>query len=834
MRGSSQSFAHLMLLALACAGATACDAGGNPASSPADGAIGADTSAQGDTTSTADGVTPAACSPRSGDPNLIRMRGTVFTGDILIPDGEVFTSAVTGQVLCVSTDCSSAPGAAEATVLCTDGIITPGLINPHDHGTYNHLPRWKHTQKFNNRYQWQANQSYKDFKKGQASVSIKAKCENIKWTELRELVSGVTAIQGVSSSVGACAGGWIRNLDDTKGNAKLPGYLIETQVTKIAGAKDADVAEWTAGMDKGTLTGLVFHVAEGIDKTSKDEWYDLVGLGLARPRVGLIHATGLTGVELAEARQNGISIIWSPQSNLDLYGDTTRIPAALNLGLNVAIGPDWTPSGSMNPLDELKCAKQLSDKRWGGALTDRMLVEMVTAKAAEAVGAEEWIGRLGTGYQADVAVFAGDRSDPFGSVVRARPETVRLTMVAGKVLYGDTALVQSVTPSHCEAFDACGVQKTLCAQDPTLDKGTLGYEAIKSSLLTALANAKAADAPSAEYDYAYELWPLFFCGQAADALISCDVTGAAPSADDSDGDGKANSADNCPAIWNPDQGNLDADAAGDACDVCPLVADATTCAKPGPTDTDGDGVPNTTDNCKSKANTDQTDTDKDGKGDVCDPCPDKPNPADAECPVVELDVTTVNQDTVGIVAGDKVRIKDLQITAVSKANPVKIWAQKVPGAEWGGILIELPKGQSTSAQVGQKVTATGVVASLFGLRALQSATLELGDVASAPVEPVVVPVGTLAQAPSAVAWRSVLVEVALATVEATNADADAGDDFGELLLAGGLRVDDLLIKWGTDLARPAAGTAYSKLRGILYYSFGQEKLIPRSAADFVQ
>lgn len=781
-----------------------------------------------------DAFVPTECSPRSGDPNLIRLRGTVFTGDVLLPDAEVFTSAVTGQVLCVSTDCSSAPGAAEATILCTDGIITPGLINPHDHGTYNHLPRWKHTQKFNNRYQWQANQSYKDFKKGQASVAVKAKCDNIKWTELRELVSGVTAIQGVSSSVGACAGGWIRNLDDTKGNAKLPGYMIETQVTKIAGAKDADVAEWTAGMDQGKLTGLVFHVAEGIDKGSKDEWYDLVQLGLARPRVGLIHATGLAGVELAEARQNGISIIWSPQSNLDLYGDTTRIPAALNLGMTVSIGPDWTPSGSMNPLDELKCAKQLSDKRWGGLLTDRMLVEMVTSKAAESVGAEDWIGRLGTGFQADVAVFAGDRNDPFGSVVRARPETVRLTMVAGKVLYGDTELVNGVVASHCEAFDACGAKKTLCAQDPALDKGTMGYEAIKASLLAALANAKAADAPSAEYDYAYELWPLFFCGQDADALINCDVTGAEPSAADSDGDGKDNNADNCPAIWNPDQGNLDGDAAGDACDVCPLVADATSCAKPGPTDTDGDGVPNTTDNCKTKANPDQTDTDSDGKGDVCDPCPDKPNPGDTECPVEELDVTVLNQDTVGVVAGDKVRVKDLQITAISKANPNKIWAQKVPGGEWGGILIELPKGQSTSAQVGQKITATGVVASLFGLRALQSATVELGEVAQTPVEPVQVAATTLAQAPSALPWRSVLVEVAPATVEATNADAEGGDDFGELLLAGGLRVDDLLIKWGTDLARPAAGAAYSKLRGILYYSFGQEKLIPRSAADFVQ
>jgi hypothetical protein len=222
-----------------------------------------------------------------------------------------------------------------------------------------------------------------------------------------------------------------------------------------------------------------------------------------------------------------------------------------------------------------------------------------------------------------------------------------------------------------------------------------------------LANAKAADNPSEEYNYSYELWPLFFCGAQADALIQCDTTGAAPSADDSDGDGLANSADNCPQVWNPDQGNLDGDKVGDACDVCALVPDATTCAKAGPDDTDGDGVANATDNCKSKPNADQMDGDKDGRGDLCDPCPDKANPAPQECPVEDVAVTALNQDLTGIAVGDKVRVKDLQITAVLAGNPAKVWAQKVPGEPWGGIMLELPKGASTQAQIGQTVSATG-------------------------------------------------------------------------------------------------------------------------------
>lgn len=45
-----------------------------------------------------------------------------------------------------------------------------------------------------------------------------------------------------------------------------------------------------------------------------------------------------------------------------------------------------------------------------------------------------------------------------------------------------------------------------------------------------------------------------------------------------------------------------------------------------PTDTDGDGVPDSSDNCPATANADQKDTDGDGVGDVCDNCPTTANP----------------------------------------------------------------------------------------------------------------------------------------------------------------------------------------------------------------
>jgi len=61
---------------------------------------------------------------------------------------------------------------------------------------------------------------------------------------------------------------------------------------------------------------------------------------------------------------------------------------------------------------------------------------------------------------------------------------------------------------------------------------------------------------------------------------------------DSDGDGVPDSEDNCPTVANADQADADGDGIGDACDNCPMVS-----------------------------NPDQSDIDHDGFGDACDPVP---------------------------------------------------------------------------------------------------------------------------------------------------------------------------------------------------------------------
>lgn len=78
---------------------------------------------------------------------------------------------------------------------------------------------------------------------------------------------------------------------------------------------------------------------------------------------------------------------------------------------------------------------------------------------------------------------------------------------------------------------------------------------------------------------------------------------------DEDGDGVPDTDDNCPQVSNPNQDNEDGNSTGDACEV--VISDQ-----------DEDTIPDEIDNCPAVANVDQSDGDDDGLGDACDDCLD--------------------------------------------------------------------------------------------------------------------------------------------------------------------------------------------------------------------
>lgn len=556
---------------------------------------------------------------------------------MLLPDsilhaGEVLVDSK-GIIQCAACDCSSAPNASSASVVtCANGVISPGLINPHDHITYaNNGPGGTNpppaTERWEHRNDWRIGENGHDKITTNSGASQKV----VEYAELRFVMSGVTS--GATSGGEA---GLMRNLDKAALLGGLPLQPVDFDTFPLG---DSNGTELTSGCGYPTPntkanvqkdTAYLPHVSEGIGLAAENEFVceDTPGVDdIILSQDALIHAVGLDAKDAAAAKSAGVKIIWSPRSNLSLYGNTAMVTMLDMSGLPIALGTDWIPSGSMNILRELACADSFNTTYLNKYFSDADLWRMVTLNAAFAVAGSDVLGVLGPGHVADIAIFDGTTDKDYRAILNGKPETVVLVLRGGKVLYGDDGIVSDpdIGGQNCETLDVCGVSKRACvAQD--LNNGDT------------LASIQAAG--SAYY-------PLFFCGQdptnepscvpfRGDAKYGATYTGMV-TASDSDGDGIDDAMDDCPHVFNPirpmdgnAQADADGDGEGDACDPCPL--DPTDkCVRLSGRDVDGDGVPNGADNCPFKANPDQKDSDGDGKGDACDFCPMKANPGEEAC-----------------------------------------------------------------------------------------------------------------------------------------------------------------------------------------------------------
>ena len=94
------------------------------------------------------------CEAKDGTDGLIALSGVVLSLDGPVA-GVVQWDPNTGVIECVGSECD----VTTSTVVCSQGVISPGLIDAHDHMQYNALKPWQHEQLFENRVWdlWEAN-----------------------------------------------------------------------------------------------------------------------------------------------------------------------------------------------------------------------------------------------------------------------------------------------------------------------------------------------------------------------------------------------------------------------------------------------------------------------------------------------------------------------------------------------------------------------------------------------------------------------------------------------------------------------------------------------------
>lgn len=401
-----------------------------------------------------------------------------------------------------------------------DALIFPGLINLHDHPSFGVFETWPppsaHVQKelgrptgtepYANRYQWNGKKGtptpvpYYDLIASPHKAVIEKGLfrEMEKYAEVRAVLGGETTSEGGDP---ATDGGLIRNVE----SENFGRSRIDSRVLPIDDLSPSEVSSLLKRMQHAQIDAWIVHLAEGVRDgqlrdddpfSSRNEFAILVLKHLLTDMTVIVHGNALEPEDFAAMREAptirgdgvgdglGAKLVWSPLSDLLLYGQTALIYQALKAHVVISLGTDWSPSGSRNLLDELKIADiTLRDSRLLGSdrdlvpsvsvarkrgharqaaeiALDKLLVEMVTTNPAKTLRWTQEVGSIEPGKFADLVLITkhsrpsaeGLPDSPYRNLIDATERDVRLVLVNGEPLCGDVAIMEKLKPGDYEVI----------------------------------------------------------------------------------------------------------------------------------------------------------------------------------------------------------------------------------------------------------------------------------------------------------------------------------------------------------------------------------------------
>ena len=402
------------------------------------------------------------------------LRGTLVTPDTVIPNGALVVTD--GVIADAGADVTVPDGARE---IETGGFIYPGLIDLHNHLTWNVHPRWSAGTLTRNRYEWQAHDAYAaKLAAPQAVVRSRAGCDMERFGEVKALVWGATSTTG--GLYDECSRGLARNLDyysglfGTASNKEPLQYRIFPLELKAADEESVRKA-----LEKNEP--VVVHLSEGVDASAARELRMADAHQYLKPGFIVVHGVPLLERDYAYLATKGVGLVWSPRSNVELYGRTADVASAKK-HVTIAIAPDWSPSGSSGMIDELRYAALWNARQFPVVFKSQELVQMATTNAAKLARIDDKVGRLAKGLRADyVVVRAGPLADPYEQLIYASHENMLVVAVQGRPLYGDEAMMKSVNPGGTfEALTVCGARKAVDMSDSDNGKGISWADTIRN------------------------------------------------------------------------------------------------------------------------------------------------------------------------------------------------------------------------------------------------------------------------------------------------------------------------------------------------------------------
>lgn len=360
----------------------------------------------------------------------------------IIPRGAIYIDS--GDIVAVERTVDPPPeGFENAPRINTGDTIYPGLIELHNHLSYNAMPLWDVPLKYSNSGQWKNHEDYRRLitKPSQVLGRTAGVVEAlVRFAECKCLLGGVTTSQGITL---ASAGGIQTIFQGLVRNVERPDDPeLPAAGTRIANPDTGRAGEYLKRLQGSTC--YLQHLSEGVDNTARNWFHRLQfedGEWAVNDAFCGIHSTALNADDYEVIAKRGGTMVWSPLSNFLLYGKTADIKAAKESGILMGIGCDWAPSGSKNLLGELKTAWLVSEEE-GGVFSPEELVAMATTNAAKILKWDHLLGSIEPGKRADLVCLNGQRGHDFMRVINSRETSVSMVIINGFPHAGQPSLMR--------------------------------------------------------------------------------------------------------------------------------------------------------------------------------------------------------------------------------------------------------------------------------------------------------------------------------------------------------------------------------------------------------
>ena len=326
-------------------------------------------------------------------------------------------------------------------------LILPGLINAHDHlefGLFPTLGRSTEAASYQNYTEW-AREIHNVHSAAITQHQRVPKAARLWWGAIRNLLCGVTTV---------C------HHNPLYPDFQLPDFPVHV-VSQFGWSHSLTFDPQLSERFHNTPVEFPFilHAAEGIDRQSCDEIFQLDRMHLLDKRTVLVHGLALTPEAVSLLNQRGAALIACPTSNLFLFARTLSRDLLASIE-RIALGSDSSITAAGDLLDEIR----YSYSQIG--LDADSIYKMVTFNSAEMLRLGHGAGRLLESEVADLIAVRGGHNTPASVLSELTFDKVELVLLSGQVQMASQSIYERLPQSirsNMQLLDVAGHQRWLRA-----------------------------------------------------------------------------------------------------------------------------------------------------------------------------------------------------------------------------------------------------------------------------------------------------------------------------------------------------------------------------------